>query len=227
MQQRQPRLGDILDDYCPRERRLTNHAVVAMIGEDIRLTRCTTCDSEHDYKHARMPRLRKKNELVGGPAIILPTPKRIVHEAAVPVALAVSTQLEEGLPELSEPVFEILPVAAAQASLENNDTFGNVIERPAVEEGPVHRQLIRAQLPKHDGQAPTGRQTPDFTIRQPTGRPGRFQRRPQRGGMFTGPSDRANGNAAGNGNGRGMRPAGHPPLGSRNANRQGGRNRSK
>ena len=32
MQQRQLRLGDILDDYCPRERRVTNHAVVAMIG---------------------------------------------------------------------------------------------------------------------------------------------------------------------------------------------------
>ena len=33
MQQRQPRLGDVLDDYCPRERRLTNHVVVAMIGD--------------------------------------------------------------------------------------------------------------------------------------------------------------------------------------------------
>ena len=30
--QRQLRLGDILDDYCPRERRVTNHAIVAMIG---------------------------------------------------------------------------------------------------------------------------------------------------------------------------------------------------
>ena len=31
MEQRRLRLGDILDDYCPRERRVTNHAVVAMI----------------------------------------------------------------------------------------------------------------------------------------------------------------------------------------------------
>ena len=36
MQQRQLRLGDILDDYCPRERRVTNHAVVAMIGEAVK-----------------------------------------------------------------------------------------------------------------------------------------------------------------------------------------------
>src|SRR4029077_10030861 len=56
MQQRQLRLGDILDDYCPRERRLTNHAVVAMVGPDVKQTRCTTCDAEHEKKHAKLPR---------------------------------------------------------------------------------------------------------------------------------------------------------------------------
>src|SRR5512134_3193250 len=60
MEQRRLRLGDILDDYCPRERRVTNHAVVAMIEEDIKQTRCTTCDAEHAYKGARVPRRRKK-----------------------------------------------------------------------------------------------------------------------------------------------------------------------
>ena len=53
MQQRQLRLGDILDDYCPRERRLTNHVVVAMVGDDVKQTRCTTCDADHEYKHAQ------------------------------------------------------------------------------------------------------------------------------------------------------------------------------
>src|SRR5918999_1005729 len=60
MEQRRLRLGDILDDYCPRERRVTNHAVVAMIGEDVKQPRCTTCDAEHAYKGARVPRRRKK-----------------------------------------------------------------------------------------------------------------------------------------------------------------------
>ena len=60
MQQRQLRLGDILDDYCTRERRLTNHAVVAMVGADVKQTRCTTCDTEHEYKHAKVPRQRRK-----------------------------------------------------------------------------------------------------------------------------------------------------------------------
>ena len=60
MEQRRLRLGDILDDYCPRERRVTNHAVVAMIEEDVKQTRCTTCDAEHAYKGARVPKRRKK-----------------------------------------------------------------------------------------------------------------------------------------------------------------------
>ena len=59
MNQRQLRLGDIVDDYCPRERRLANHTIVAMVGDEIRLTRCTTCDTEHPYKGAKAPRLRK------------------------------------------------------------------------------------------------------------------------------------------------------------------------
>jgi len=62
MQQRQLRLGDILDDYCTRERRLTNHAVVAMVGNDVKQTRCTTCDTEHEYKHAKVPRQRRKSD---------------------------------------------------------------------------------------------------------------------------------------------------------------------
>src|SRR5829696_6756326 len=86
MQQRQPRLGDILDDYCPRERRLTNHVVVAMIGDAVKQTRCTTYDADHEYKHARVPRLRRKSEppaLFAAVAATAPPPKKVVHEAPV------------------------------------------------------------------------------------------------------------------------------------------------
>ena len=60
MQERRLRLGDSVDDYCPRERRITDHAVVAMVSDEIRQTRCTTCDAEHEYKAAKMPRLRPR-----------------------------------------------------------------------------------------------------------------------------------------------------------------------
>src|SRR5438552_2587926 len=83
MQQRQLRLGDILDDYCTRERRVTNHVIVAMIGEDVKQTRCATCDTEHEYKHAKVPRQRRKSETPAAlySQVLAGGPKRVVHEA--------------------------------------------------------------------------------------------------------------------------------------------------
>src|SRR5438445_7882386 len=82
MQQRQLRLGDILDDYCTRERRLTNHAVVAMVGDDVKQTRCTTCDTEHEYKHAKVPRQRRKQDTPAAlySQVLAGGPKRVAHE---------------------------------------------------------------------------------------------------------------------------------------------------
>ena len=66
MQPRQLRVGDLVDDYCPRERRLSNHAVVALVGDDIRQIRCTTCDAEHGTRAGRC-RGRKKKPGPGRP----------------------------------------------------------------------------------------------------------------------------------------------------------------
>ena len=55
MQDRRYRPGDVLDDYCPRERRITDHAIVAMIDDEIRQTRCGICDAEHEYKGGKVP----------------------------------------------------------------------------------------------------------------------------------------------------------------------------
>src|SRR3982751_3344915 len=90
MQQRQPRLGDILDDYCPRERRLTNHVVVAMIGDTVKQTRCTTCEADHEYKHAALPRQRKKSEQSGLYSQVLAavTPRKLATPTASAPALA-------------------------------------------------------------------------------------------------------------------------------------------
>ena len=86
MQQRQLRLGDILDDYCPRERRLTNHAVVAMVGDTVKQTRCTTCDTEHEYKHAKVPRQRRKSDAPAAlyAQVAAGAPKRIAHDHPLP-----------------------------------------------------------------------------------------------------------------------------------------------
>src|SRR5258708_24311464 len=86
MQQRQLRLGDILDDYCPRERRVTNHAIVAMIGDDVKQVRCTTCDADHEFKHAKVPRQRRKTETPAAlyAQVLANGPKRVTHDVAPP-----------------------------------------------------------------------------------------------------------------------------------------------
>src|SRR5829696_8413095 len=62
MQDRRYRPGDVLDDYCPRERRITDHAIVAMIDDEIRRTRCGSCDAEHEYKEGKVPPPRRKTQ---------------------------------------------------------------------------------------------------------------------------------------------------------------------
>jgi len=203
MEQRRLRLGDILDDYCPRERRLTNHAVVAMIEEDIKQTRCTTCDTEHAYKGGKVPKRRKKEttaalykevlssqsteapHIVGDPdSEHVSEPTQASDEEAVPMALSETTETEPE-PPVDEP--------AVIASTEEPE-----VVTPEVEEGPVHRPLIRAQLPRIEGQKEE-RRLPEFTIRQRGGnghfRGGDNRMKPHRHGG-NGNAGNANGNRA-------------------------------
>ena len=186
MEQRRLRLGDILDDYCPRERRVTNHAVVAMIEEDVKQTRCTTCDAEHVYKGGKAPRRKKADstgalykevlagmtdEPVAAPAAPIEDPAPTIHAVAAAI-IAEPTDIAE--PEtMTDP--------------EDDDIQPDM---PGVDEGPVHRPLIRAQLPRVEG-VKVERQAPDFTIRQNNVRGG---------GSFRGAGARNN-NGGSNGNG--------------------------
>ncbi|HKB13280.1 MAG TPA: hypothetical protein VKD69_21595 [Vicinamibacterales bacterium] len=256
MQQRQLRLGDILDDYCPRERRLTNHAIVAMIGDDVKQTRCTTCDAEHEYKHAKVPRQRRKSETPAAlyAQVAASGPKRVAHEAApaattdnapngavpheepletpaeIEPALAAPPATRVAEPEPAPPAAHAAADHDAEIDEHDDDREG---ER-GDEEGPIHRRLIRASLPRPEGQQPPARPIPEFTIRQPGGRPNRFRPRHQRGGASGGGGhqfggNRANGNvhgARGMRQGGGGRPQGGGTTGRRH-NQGGGRKRSK
>jgi hypothetical protein len=201
MEQRRLRLGDILDDYCPRERRLTNHAVVAMIEEDVKQTRCTTCDAEHAYKGGKVPKRRKKetpaalykevlsSQSTEGPHIVAdPEPEEHhveVHGSDEVPSPDLSPEPADAAPE--PPIAEHITIA----SPEEHETVV-----PEIEEGPVHRPLIRAQLPRIEGQKDE-RRLPEFTIRQRGGN-GHFRG----GGDSRMKSHRHGGNGqAGNANG--------------------------
>jgi len=54
-----PRLGDTIDDYCPRCRLLLNHAVASLVDNKVVKVVCQTCHSEHPYRNAEMP-VKKK-----------------------------------------------------------------------------------------------------------------------------------------------------------------------
>ena len=237
MQQRQLRLGDILDDYCPRERRVTNHAVVAMVGADVKQTRCTTCDSEHEYKQAKMPRLRRKTQTPAALAAqgLAGAPK--LHEPEVPARPVADDSPLEPPNELPEDIEITGTLQADQADdMHDADDTGGEEEGGdggndrSRDEGPVHRPLIRASLPRAEGQPPPARPATDFTIRQPPGRQNRFRQRFQQSGQFQG--NRGNGNfGGGTGRGGASRPGGRPPQGAagpRNQRRHdSGRKRSR
>jgi hypothetical protein len=170
MEQRRPRLGDILDDYCPRERRITNHAVVAMIEDEIKQTRCVTCDAEHEYKAAKVPPRRKKD----APAALYRKVLSGKPEDAPPDTRPAPT-LQTDRPAASAP-----EPAVAQAAAAGPEGEPPVESAPSgVEDGPVHRPLIRATLPRIEGQVPV-RPTPEFTIRQ-SGRNGNYRDQTPRG----------------------------------------------
>jgi hypothetical protein len=54
------RLGDVIDDYCVKCRRLTNHAIVSIVNGAAAKVRCRTCYHDHDYRHEIAPPTKKE-----------------------------------------------------------------------------------------------------------------------------------------------------------------------
>ena len=52
---REPRLGDDIDDFCVRCKRIMNHAVVSVLNAEPAKVRCRTCYNDHDYRHEQPP----------------------------------------------------------------------------------------------------------------------------------------------------------------------------
>jgi hypothetical protein len=207
MDQRRLRLGDILDDYCPRERRVTNHAVVAMIEEDVKQTRCTTCDAEHVYKGGKAPR-KKKSESTG--ALYKEVLAGITDDSAPPTPTLHAAHAESSDdPDDSnaQPDSESVPDSIAAAADEQpedapapeEDAAQPADDAQPPDEGPVHRPLIRAQLPRPEG-VKIERQAPDFTIRHNSGRGGNGSFRGGGGGDMRGRGGRG-GHGGGGGGG--------------------------
>src|SRR5580704_8650532 len=49
------RLGDDIDDFCVRCKRITNHVVVSVIKAAPAKVRCRSCHSDHDFRNEQAP----------------------------------------------------------------------------------------------------------------------------------------------------------------------------
>jgi len=210
MQERRLRLGDVLDDYCPREKRLTNHVIVALVEDDVRQTRCSTCDHEHVYKGGKAPARRKKAE---PQAVLYKTVLEGItgRDADSDEPLTrVEVESEQPAPPIAPPaapaVVPPAPVSARAvpvpaAPVDTDDVA------PATGDEPVHRhQLIRATLPKIDGQVPE-RKPADFTLWNVSRQP-----QPRRGGGGGGGGGRPRPQGQNAGQGSGAQWGGYSPY---------------
>ena len=196
MQDRRFRPGDVLDDYCPRERRITDHAIVAMIDDEIRRTRCGICDAEHEYKEAKVPAPRRKTQ---PPALFtqvldgLQGPGSRPHSPQAAPPPRQRQRTNRSPPSPPEPPRR-RPKRRRHLPPKFPSPKPNRAPDDDREEGPVRRPLIRAQFPKIDGATPTPRAMPEFTIqtlnnrrnnggqRHAAGGQGKFRRRRPAGG---------------------------------------------
>src|SRR5205814_7509554 len=52
---REVQLGDVIDDFCVKCKRIMNHSVVSIVNREPAKVRCRTCYSDHDYRHEQAP----------------------------------------------------------------------------------------------------------------------------------------------------------------------------
>src|SRR5947208_2008537 len=52
---RAARLGDDIEDFCVKCKRVMNHSVVSILNDEPAKVRCRTCHSDHDYRHEQPP----------------------------------------------------------------------------------------------------------------------------------------------------------------------------
>jgi hypothetical protein len=90
MSERPVRLGDVIDDYCPRCRLLLNHDVASLFEGAVAKVTCRTCFNTHDYRHAEVPAKRKpkkdeKKSLIDQVLAGMPAPPSPPPPPATPV----------------------------------------------------------------------------------------------------------------------------------------------
>jgi hypothetical protein len=148
---REPRLGDDIDDFCVRCKRVMNHAIVSVVNGEPAKVRCRTCHTDHDFRHEQAPPpkvdLRKQ-------ALFNEALKRL-DPNATPVTAAVA-DVEIDVAELAvdepEPAPEAMDEAEAEAEAEAELDAGIDLEidpaPPAAPQPKPRKAALKAVKPR-------------------------------------------------------------------------------
>ena len=91
MNERPLRLGDVIDDYCPRCKLLLDHAVQALAGDQIQTVVCKTCMHTHTFRHGKGGRKKDAKQSLfeqilakkpPAPIVTMPTTKKPSDESS-------------------------------------------------------------------------------------------------------------------------------------------------
>jgi hypothetical protein len=100
------RLGDELDDFCVKCRRLTNHLVVSLVDGKAAKVRCRSCYSDHDYRKEQAPpskkELAKQKELFNA-VLAGMAPPEIDLEAPLEMEIAAAVETIGEIEAVPEP----------------------------------------------------------------------------------------------------------------------------
>jgi hypothetical protein len=103
------RLGDDIDDFCVKCKRVMNHLVVSLLNDEPAKVRCRTCHGDHDFRHEQAPPPKidaRKAALI----------QQALEKAAAPELAAVVPELAP----IPEPVVEMAAPVVAPASTRKN-----------------------------------------------------------------------------------------------------------
>src|SRR4051794_22584512 len=117
MMNRDVRLGDDIDDFCVRCKRVMNHNVVSVLNGDPAKVRCRTCHSDHDFRHEQAPPPKVDPRKA---ALFNEVLKKVNPDAAPvvddvdPVEVVDPVELGDGEEPVEAPVEEVAPAPKAK-----------------------------------------------------------------------------------------------------------------
>jgi hypothetical protein len=103
---RAARLGDDIDDFCVKCKRVMNHSVVSILEDAPAKVRCRTCHSDHDFRNEQPPppkvdprKAALFNQVLGNVTGLPPEPEAPAANAAAATGSDESEAVAEAKPK--------------------------------------------------------------------------------------------------------------------------------